>query len=147
MVPRNHQILDLLKEFKESKIHVAVVIDEYGGTEGIVTMEDILEEIVGDIFDETDELEEEYIENNDGSFLVDGSMNIDDFFELIGFDEDEFETDYVTAGGLCQDILDRFAKTGDEFDFMNYHFKVVEADEFTVNKLLVTKLDKGDVDE
>ena len=147
VVPRNHQILDLLKEFKEAKIHVAVVIDEYGGTEGIVTMEDILEEIVGDIFDETDELEEEYVENNDGSFLVDGSMNIDDFFELIGFDEDEFETDYVTAGGLCQDILDRFAKTGDEFDFMNYHFKIVEADEFTVNKLLVTKLDKGDVDE
>ena len=147
VVPRNHQILDLLKEFKEAKIHVAVVIDEYGGTEGIVTMEDILEEIVGDIFDETDELEEEYIENNDGSFLVDGSMNIDDFFELIGFDEDEFETDYVTAGGLCQDILDRFAKTGDEFDFMNYHFKVVEADEFTVNKLLVTKLDKEELEE
>ena len=147
VVPRNHQILDLLKEFKESKIHVAIVIDEYGGTEGIVTMEDILEEIVGDIFDETDELEEEYVENSDGSFLVDGSMNIDDFFELIGFDEDEFETDYVTAGGLCQDILDRFAKTGDEFDFMNYHFKVVEADEFTVNKLLVTKINKEDEDE
>lgn len=147
VVPRNHQILDLLKEFKQAKIHVAVVIDEYGGTEGIVTMEDILEEIVGDIFDETDELEEEYIENNDGSFLVDGSMNIDDFFELIGFDEDEFETDYVTAGGLCQDILDRFAKTGDEFDFMNYHFKVVEADEFTVNKLLVTKLQKEEDDQ
>ena len=147
IVPRNHQILDLLKEFKESKIHVAVVIDEYGGTEGIVTMEDILEEIVGDIFDETDELEEEYVINSDGSFLVDGSMNIDDFFELIGFDEDEFETDYNTAGGLCQDILDRFAKTGDEFDFMNYHFLIVEADEFTVEKLLVTKINKEEVDE
>ena len=147
IIPRNHQILDLLKEFKQSKIHVAVVIDEYGGTDGIVTMEDILEEIVGDIFDETDELEEEYVVNSDGSFLVDGSMNIDDFFELIGFDEDEFETDYETAGGLCQDILDRFAKTGDEFDFMNYHFIVIEADEFTVEKLLVTKKVPDENDE
>lgn len=137
VVPRNHQILDLLKEFKQSKIHIAVIIDEYGGTDGIVTMEDILEEIVGDIFDETDDLDEEYIINQDGSFVVDGSMNIDDFFELIGFDEDEFETDYLTAGGLCQDILDRFAKTGDEFDFSHYHFKVLSADEYTVEKLLV----------
>ena len=144
VIPRNHQILDLLKEFKETKIHLAVVIDEYGGTEGIVTMEDILEQIVGEIFDETDEREEEYVINEDGSFTVDGSMNIDDFFELIGFEEDEFETDYMTAGGLCQDILDRFAKEGDEFDFYHYHFKVLKADEFTVEKLLVSKLTEGD---
>ena len=147
VIPRNHQILDLLREFKETKIHIAVVIDEYGGTEGIVTMEDILEEIVGDIFDETDELQEEYVVNSDGSFLVDGAMNIDDFFELIEFEDDEFETDYNTAGGLCQDILDRFAKTGDEFDFKDYHFTVVEADEFTVEKLLVKKKDPEESEE
>ena len=136
VVPRNHQILDVLKEFKERKIHIAVVIDEYGGTEGIVTMEDILEEIVGDIFDEDDEIEEEYIEKGHGVYIVDGTMNIDDFFELIGYDE-EVETDYTTVGGFCQDILDRFAKKGDEFDFAHYHFKVLEADEFTVEKLKV----------
>ena len=68
IIPRNHQILDLLKEFKETKIHIAVLIDEYGGTEGIVTMEDVLEEIVGDIFDETDEFKEEYVINKDGAF-------------------------------------------------------------------------------
>ena len=147
IIPRNHQILDLLKEFKQSKVHIAVIIDEYGGTEGIVTMEDILEEIVGDIFDETDDLDEEYIVNPDGSFTVDGSMNIDDFFELIGFDEDEFETDYLTAGGLCQDILDRFAKTGDEFDFSHYHFKVLSADEYTVEKLLVINTKQDDDEE
>ena len=144
VVPRNHQILDLLKEFKTSKIHIAVIIDEYGGTEGIITMEDILEEIVGDIFDEMDEVEEEYILNKDGSYIVDGSMNIDDFFELIGLDEDEYDTDYYTVGGFCQDILDRFAKTGDEFDFSTYHFKVLEADEFTIEKLLVTKVNPDD---
>ncbi len=137
IVPRNHQILDLLSEFKESRIHVAVVIDEYGGTEGIVTMEDILEEIVGDIFDEMDDVEEEYYINKDGSIVVNGAMNIDDFFDLIGFDDEEYETDYTTAGGFCQDVLDRFAKKDDEFDFSHYHFRVLEADEYTVEKLLV----------
>ena len=139
-IPRNHQILDLLQEFKKSRIHIAVIIDEYGGTEGIITMEDILEEIVGDIFDEMDEIEEEYHINKDGSYVVDGSMNIDDFFELIGVDLDEYDTDYYTVGGFCQDILDRFAKTGDEFDFSHFHFKVLEADEFTIEKLLVTNI-------
>ena len=140
VVPRNHQILDVLKEFKKTKIHIAIVIDEYGGTEGIVTMEDILEEIVGDIFDENDEIEEEYIEKGNGIYIVDGTMNIDDFFELIDYDE-EVETDYTTVGGFCQDILDRFAKKGDEFDFAHYHFKVLEADEFTVEKLKVVDLE------
>ena len=140
IVPRNHQILDVLKEFKKKKVHIAVVIDEYGGTEGIITMEDILEEIVGDIFDEFDEIEEEYVEKGNGTYIVDGAMNLDDFFELIGYEE-EVETDYTTVGGFCQDILDRFAKTGDEFDFAHYHFKVLEADEFTVERLKVTDLE------
>ena len=142
IIPRNHQVLDLLKEFKESRIHIAVIIDEYGGTEGIVTMEDILEEIVGDIFDETDVVEEEYVINKDGDYVVDGSMNLDDFFELIGFDpeSEEYETDYTTVGGFCQDVLDRFAKEGDEFDFSHYHFRILEADEYTVEKLIVTNL-------
>ena len=140
VIPRNHQILDVLKEFKKTKIHIAVIIDEYGGTEGILTMEDILEEIVGDIFDENDEIEEEYIEKGNGVYIVDGTMNLDDFFELIGY-EDEVETDYTTVGGFCQDILDRFAKKNDEFDFSHYHFKVLEADDFTVERLKVTDLE------
>ena len=140
IVPRNHQILDVLKEFKKKKVHVAVVIDEYGGTEGIITMEDILEEIVGDIFDEFDEIEEEYVDKGNGTYIVDGTMNLDDFFELIGY-EDEVETDYTTVGGFCQDILDRFAKKGDEFDFAHFHFKVLEADDFTVERLKVVDLE------
>ena len=146
VVPRNHQILDLLSEFKETKVHIAVVIDEYGGTEGIVTMEDILEEIVGEIFDEDDEIEEEYIEKGHGVYIIDGTMNIDDFFELIEYDE-EVETSYTTVGGFCQDILDRFAKKGDEFDFAHYHFKVLEADEFTVEKLKVTDMEYEEDDD
>ena len=136
VIPRNHQILDVLSEFKASKIHIAIVKDEYGGTEGILTMEDILEEIVGDIFDESDEVEPEYNEIGNGEYIIDGNMNIDDFFELIGF-EGEFNTDYSTVGGFCQEILDRFAKQGDEFDFDRYHIIVLAADEFTVEKIKV----------
>ena len=136
-IPRNRQLLDLLEEFKTSKIHIAVVIDEYGGVEGIITMEDILEEIVGDIFDETDETDPEYIDNGNGVYIVDGLMNIEDFFELIEFNG-EFETDYETVGGLCQEVLNRFGKQGDEFTFMDrYKFIILDADEFTVNKIKV----------
>ena len=143
IVPRNHQVLDLLDEFKKSKIHIAVVIDEYGGTDGIVTLEDILEEVVGEIFDEQDEIEEIYVEKGEGKYVVSGSMNLDDFFELIEYDG-EFDTDYSTVSGFCLDILDKFAEKGDEFDFDKYHFKVLEVDEFTVLKLEVTEIKESE---
>lgn len=136
-IPRNRQLLDLLEEFKTSKIHIAVVIDEYGGVEGIVTMEDILEEIVGDIFDETDEDEPEYIDNGNGTYIIDGTMNLEDFFELIEYDG-EFETDYETVAGFCQEILDRFAVIGDKFTFAErYEIEILAADEYTVEKIRV----------
>ena len=143
VVPRNHQVLELLNEFKKTKVHIAVVIDEYGGTDGIVTLEDILEEVVGEIFDEQDEIEEVYVEKGDGNFIVSGSMNLDDFFELIEYDGD-FETDYSTVSGFCLEMLDKFAEKGDEFDFENYHFEVLEADEFTVEKVKVTKMENNE---
>ena len=148
IIPRNREILDLLQEFKSSKIHIAVVIDEYGGVEGIITMEDILEEIVGEIFDETDEIEEEYIDNGNGTYIVDGSMNIEDFFELIEY-KDEFETDYETVGGFCQEVLDRFAVSGDKFEFAGrYECEVLNADEYTVHKLrVIDKAFEVDADE
>lgn len=137
IIPRNRQILDLLEEFKSSKIHIAIIIDEYGGVEGIITMEDILEEIVGDIFDETDEDEPEYIDNGNGVYIIDGTMNIEDFFELIEYDG-EFETDYETAAGFCQEILNRFAVIGDKFTFADrYEIEILAADEYTVEKIKV----------
>ena len=147
-IPRNRQVLDLLSQFKESKIHMAIVMDEYGGTEGIVTMEDILEEIVGDIFDENDEIDEEYIEQGKGVYILDGGMNLDDAFELINYkDAEDVETDYTTIGGFCQEILDRFARTGDVFDFSHYRFTILEADEFTVEKLKIEDLEWEDEEE
>ena len=144
IVPRNRQILDLLEEFKETKVHIALVMDEYGGVEGIVTMEDILEEIVGEIFDETDEKEEEYIDKGNGVYIIDGGFNLDDFFTLIEYDG-EFETDYDTVAGFCQEILDRFAVIGDKFTFADrYEIEVLAADEYAVEKLKVvdTKFEK-----
>lgn len=142
-IPRNRQLLDLLEEFKTSKIHIAIVMDEYGGVEGIVTMEDILEEIVGDIFDETDEDEPEYIDNGNGVYIVDGTMNIEDFFELIEY-KGEFETDYETVAGFCQEVLNRFAHIGDEFIFDDrYHIEILAADETVVEKIKVVDTEFG----
>ena len=138
VVPRNYQVLDLLEDFKKRKVHIAVVKDEYGGTEGIITMEDILEEVVGDIFDETDKIEEEVIKENKNTYIIDGMMNIDDFFELIDYRE-EFETDYSTVGGFCQEFVDGFAKKGDKFNFGNYRIEVIEASKYNVEKIKVTK--------
>lgn len=140
-IPRSHQVMDLLNEFKQSKVHIAVVIDEYGGTDGIITMEDILEEIVGDIFDENDDIEEKVEDIGHGVYIVDGAMNIDDFFELIEFNDEEIETSYSTIGGFCQELLDRFAKKGDVINFSHYKFTVLEADEFTIETLKVEDLE------
>lgn len=138
-IPRNTEVLVLLNKFKKSKNHIAIVIDEYGGTDGIVTMEDILENIVGDIFDETDEIEEEVEDEGDGTFIIDGNMNLDDFLDLIEYKKD-VDTSYTTIGGFCQEFIDGFAKVGDQFDFGGSHFTVLEADEFSVEKIRVKKI-------
>lgn len=142
VIPRSYQVINLLDDFKKEKVHIAIVKDEYGGTEGIITMEDILEEIVGDIFDETDEITEEVVKKSKGQYIVDGMMNIDDFFELIDYKE-EFETDYSTVGGFIQELKGDFAKVGDKFKFSHYRIKVLDADEFTVKKIQIKDISKS----
>ena len=133
-VHHSKQISTLLKEFKATKNHIAIVIDEYGGTEGIITMEDIVEEIIGEIWDESDEVNEPYVEVASGHFIIDGGLNLDDFFELLDIAEDE-ETDYDTVGGWCLDKLDRFARVGDTFEYQGYQILVTKVEEFTVEKI------------
>ncbi|MCH5171857.1 MAG: HlyC/CorC family transporter [Erysipelotrichales bacterium] len=135
-VHKSKQISSMLKDFKDTKNHIAVIIDEFGGTEGIVTMEDIVEELVGEIWDETDEIEEDYQQKGENTYIVDGSMNIDDFFNLVDIDE-EIESDYTTIGGFCIEQLERFAQVGDTFDFKNLIIEILEVDEFTVEKVKV----------
>lgn len=142
--PRSTEINDILKVFKKEKQHFALIIDEYGGVEGILTMEDILEEIVGDIFDENDDIDKDYVETKDGSYIVDGKYNLQDFCELFEIDYDELDTEYVTIGGYCIELLDdNFAKVGDKIIFKNLLIDVIALDENQmIEKIKVTKQEK-----
>ena len=133
-IPRNYQIVKLLDDFRESRVHIAIIKDEYGGVDGIVTMEDILEEVVGDIFDETDEVVEEVKKIRKGIYLINGMMNIDDFFELIDYHED-FDTSYSTVGGLCQEFFEDFPNVGDSFHIGNYKITITKADRYSVDQV------------
>jgi len=134
-------VSSILKSLKKDHIHLAVVKDEFGGTLGILTLEDILEELVGEILDEKDEEEmEEYHKVNKNKFTVDGAMNLYDFFDLVEYDYEDNEYVYSTVGGWITDELGKFPDVGDNFDFNHHHIKVIRADEFTVKRVSVEKI-------
>ena len=135
-VPFSMGISEILEDMKINKNHIVFVKDEYGATAGLLTMEDILEELVGEIFDETDDVVENYRKIKRSSYEVDGSMNIDDFFDLVGVDKPE-NLDVSTVGGWCVDSLERFASVGDKFSYENLKVTIVEVSEFTVEKIIV----------
>jgi putative hemolysin len=137
-VPESKKIDDLLREFQSEGMHIAIVLDEYGGTAGLVTIEDILEEIVGEIQDEHDVEEPLYVEEPDGSFLVDARMDLDDFGECIGatLDGEGFET----VGGLVYSLLGRVPAAGEEVTSRGLAFRVVRVDGRRIQKLRVAKL-------
>lgn len=135
-VHHTKNVSQILTEFKQTKNHIAIVIDEYGGTEGIITMEDILEEIIGEIWDEADEVDEPIVKLEDNHYIIDGGLNIEDFFELFELSEDE-DNDYDTVAGWCIEMLDRFAKAGDEFTYEKITVKIIEVEGFVVEKVEV----------
>ncbi|MDR1762401.1 MAG: gliding motility-associated protein GldE [Dysgonamonadaceae bacterium] len=147
-VPENKQIDDLLEEFRKSKIHLAVVVDEFGGTSGIVTMEDILEEIVGDIGDEYDEEEEEKFERlPDGSLIFDAKIMLTDFFRITGIDQKIFGklTDEVdTLAGLILEIKGDFPENEEVITYDNYSFQILEIDQKRILKVKFTKNEKNE---
>jgi len=134
-IHKSKSITTVLRLFRETKTHIAIVLDEFGGTLGIITLEDILEELVGDIWDEMDEVEEEVETELDGTLIVEGEMNIYDLFELIEFEEDDYECSYSTVAGWCTEILNGFPKENDTFDFNNYKVTIVEVDGYRVEKI------------
>lgn len=136
-VHKTKAISTILTELKETHTHLAIVVDEFGGMMGILTMEDIIEELVGDIFDETDEVVLDYREINKYTYEVDGDMNIYDFFELVNYEDKDFESEYTTIGGWCTDILERFPQIGDTFEFSNMTITIIDADKMRVGKVLV----------
>ena len=127
----------VLAEMRKSRTHLAIVTDEYGGSMGVVTMEDVLEELVGDIWDETDEFEPEVIEHGKNLYELDGDMNISDFLEMIDRSEDSFETDSATVGGWTIEKFGRFPECGDSFEFENLSVTVLEVFGQRVEKVLL----------
>ena len=133
------QISQLLRTLREQHHHLAVVVDEYGGTEGIITLEDILEELVGEIWDEHDEATEDFHKQSDGSWIVLGSASVDDLFETLGLPEDE-DIDSNTVNGLVQEKTCHLPKVGDRFTLGSYDGVVTRTAKRRVTEVRLTPI-------
>ena len=143
-VPETKKINDMLEEFQSKKIHMAVVVDEYGGTHGIVTLEDILEEIVGEITDESDEDETVYTKLDDSTYLFEGKTLLNDFYKITNSKYDIFDDvkgDADTLAGLILEIKGRIPKKKETIKYGNFAFIIVSADNRRIKKIKVTITD------
>ena len=130
-VPETKMIDDLLRDFQANKIHIAIVVDEFGGTSGIVTMEDIIEEIVGEINDEYDEEEHSYVKINDHTYVFEAKTQLSDFYKILHIDTDAFEDvegDADTLAGLLLEIKGDFPKLHEQLEYGDFLFEVLEMD-------------------
>jgi CBS domain containing-hemolysin-like protein len=136
-VPESKHIDDLLREFRKKHVHIAVVVDEYGGVSGIVCMEDILEEIIGDIKDEFDDEKEDVTEPESGVFLCDARVNLDDLSERTGlsFPTDDFDT----LGGFVFNLLGKIPEQGECAEWENHTFEVTDVDGHKINTVRIGK--------
>lgn len=144
-VPETKKIDDLMREFQENKVHIAIVVDEFGGTSGIVTLEDILEEIVGEINDEYDEDTKSYSKLNYNTYLFEGKTLLSDFCKVLNVDDDEFvdvEGDADTLAGLLLESKGDFPSMHEKIDYKNYTFEVMEIDQRRISKVKVTVHEK-----
>ena len=147
-VHKTRTVSSILEEFRETHRQMAVVVDEYGGTMGILTLEDITEEIVGEIFDERDSVEIDIKAVGENVYEVDAGTNIYDLFDYIDFDEpSDFESDYITVGGWATEMLDKIPDAGDSFTYENLVVTVLEAEAVRVIKVKVEVLPEEDEDD
>ena len=133
----NVKISTLLKQLQKAKVHLAVVLDEYGGTAGIITMEDIIEELVGEIWDEHDTVKEYYQKIDDQTYLVQCDADIDDMLDRFGEKPEEDEYDFITVSGWVIHELDHIPQVGEEFDFGHLHITITKADQRKVIQIRV----------
>ncbi len=142
-IPETMPALKVLELFRESRVHIALVIDEFGGLQGLVTLFDILESIVGDIPDAGEAAEPEVVQRDDGSWLVDGRLPVDEFKALFNLNDlpDEERGYYQTIGGFVMSQLGRVPESSDYFDWSMLRFEVVDMDGMRVDKILITTID------
>jgi len=146
-VPETKKIDDLLREFQENKVHIAIVVDEYGGTSGIVTLEDILEEIVGEINDEYDEEEKFYQRINSNTFVFEGKTLLSDFYKILNLDDDIFEEvegDADSLAGLLLEIKGDFPMMHEKITYKNFTFEILDMEERRISKVKVVVHEKAD---
>ena len=143
-VHQSENVDDLLKKLQKEKSHMAVIVDEYGGTLGIVTMEDILEELVGEIWDEHDEVVEEFKELDENTFIIDCNMNLDDFCEEFDI---ETESDSVSVGGWVAEQIGNIPDVNDSFTFENLVVTVIETESHRASTVKVEKTDTSAEEE
>ena len=139
-VPETKKIDDLLREFQENKVHIAIVVDEFGGTSGIVTLEDILEEIVGEINDEYDEEEKNYVRLNQNTYLFEGKTLLSDFYKILKLDDEIFEDiegDADSLAGLMLELKGDFPVIHEKLEYKNFSFEIMELDERRISKVKV----------
>lgn len=136
------KISTLLKTMQKSKVHLAVVVDEYGGTLGIVTLEDILEELVGEIWDEHDEVVEYFEKVDEKTYRVDGNADLGDFFELFSIETEEDDFDSQTVGGWVLEMLKELPKKNDSFDFEHLHIILTKCSQKRVYEIKVVVMDE-----
>lgn len=149
-VPETKMIDDLLRDFQTNKVHIAVVVDEFGGTSGIVTMEDIIEEIVGEINDEYDEEERQYAKIGDNVYVFEGKVLLTDFFKVLQLDDDVFEAvegEADTLAGLLLEIKGEFPELHEILRYKNYAFEVLEMDDRRILKVKVSVLPETEAEE
>lgn len=149
-VPETKMIDDLLRDFQTNKIHIAIVVDEFGGTSGIVTMEDIIEEIVGEINDEYDDEEKNYVKLNEYTYIFEAKTLLSDFYKILKIDSDLFEKvegDADTLAGLLLEIKGEFPVLHERLDYENYHFEVLEMNARRILKVKVTVDAPGSAEE
>ena len=140
-IPENKKLDDLLKEFQQKKIHLAIVVDEYGGTSGLITLEDIIEEIVGDISDEFDEQDLSYSKLDDQTFVFEGKINLKDFFRVINLEDytlfEETKGDAETLAGLLLEMAKKFPKKGQKIKYQGYVFTIEEMEQLRIKQVKV----------
>jgi putative hemolysin len=127
----------VLNELRKCKMHLAIVTDEYGGAMGVITMEDVMEQIVGEIWDESDEISADVIERGEGLYEIDGDMSISEFLELLEWDEDSFESESSTVGGWTIEMFGAFPEPSQSFTYENITVTVLSMDNLRVEKVLV----------